>query len=149
MPRPCKRRRVICRPQALSFGPAGTPAPTLEAVSLTRDELEALRLADYEGLYQEQAAAKMKISRQTFGNIVGAARNKVADFLVNGKRLSIEGGAVEVDRCRFVCAACGHAWSVSRGAGRPAACPRCNDAAICCEKKISMDTNNQTCWRMS
>ncbi len=72
------------------------PACTLEQVTLTLDELEALRLADLEGLYQEQAAAKMKISRPTFSRIVAEARHKVAEALVHGKALRLEGGAVRV-----------------------------------------------------
>lgn len=61
---------------------------------LTLDELESLRLADFNGQYQEQAAEQMKISRATFARIVEAARKKVADALVNGKALRIEGGPV-------------------------------------------------------
>jgi predicted DNA-binding protein (UPF0251 family) len=68
----------------------------LEQVALTVDELEALRLADLEGLYQEQAAEEMGVSRQTFGRILEAAHKKVADALVGGKALSIEGGVFEV-----------------------------------------------------
>ena len=64
--------------------------------NLTFDELEAIRLADFEGLYQEQAAKKMNISRQTFGRIVESAHKKIADALVNGKALSIEGGPFEL-----------------------------------------------------
>ena len=64
----------------------------LEAVNLTVDELEAVRLADLEGLYQEAAAEKMRISRQTFGRILESAHKKIADALVNGKALSIQGG---------------------------------------------------------
>ena len=68
----------------------------LEYVALTVDELEAIRLADLEGLYQEQAAAHMNVSRQTFGRILEAAHKKVAEALVHGKALSIEGGSFEV-----------------------------------------------------
>ena len=64
------------------------------------DELEALRLADLESLYQEQAAGRMKVSRQTFGRIVESARRKVAEALVEGKALRIDGGAYEVKRER-------------------------------------------------
>ena len=64
-------------------------------VNLTLDELEAVRLADYEGLYQEDAAGKMIISRQTFGNIIVSAHKKIADALLNAKALKIEGGVVE------------------------------------------------------
>lgn len=67
----------------------------LKEVGLTLDELEAIRLADLEGLYQEDAAGQMKISRQTFGNIINSAHKKIADALVNGKALKIEGGVVK------------------------------------------------------
>ena len=68
----------------------------LEQVILTEDEWEAVRLADQEGLYQEQAAERMNISRQTFGRIIDSAHKKIADALVNGKALVIEGGTVEM-----------------------------------------------------
>jgi len=67
----------------------------LEEVNLTLDELEAIRLADLEGLYQEDAAKKMGISRQTFGNIINSAHKKIADVLLNAKALKIEGGTIE------------------------------------------------------
>jgi uncharacterized protein len=66
----------------------------LEEVNLTLDELEAVRLADWDGLYQEDAAKKMDISRQTFGNIINSAHKKIADVLLNAKALKIEGGIV-------------------------------------------------------
>jgi predicted DNA-binding protein (UPF0251 family) len=68
---------------------------SLEEVILALDELEAVRLADLEGLYQEDAARKMNVSRQTFGNIVNSAHKKIADVLLNAKALKIEGGAVK------------------------------------------------------
>lgn len=67
---------------------------------MTLDELEALRLADYEGLYHEQGAERMSVSRPTFGRILEAARRKTAEALVYGKSLRIEGGPVEIDRRR-------------------------------------------------
>jgi predicted DNA-binding protein (UPF0251 family)/predicted Fe-Mo cluster-binding NifX family protein len=76
--------------------PAGIPARDLEEVILGFDEAEALRLADLEGLYQEAAARSMGVSRQTFGRIVEIARRKVADALLNGKALRIEGGSAKV-----------------------------------------------------
>ena len=86
----------------MSFKPYGGRSNNGEKVSLTLDELEAIRLADYKGLYQEQAAEKMKISRQTFGNIITSAHKKVADFLVNSKQLMVQGGAIEIKRCNFI-----------------------------------------------
>jgi predicted DNA-binding protein (UPF0251 family) len=62
----------------------------LEEVSLSLDELEAIRLADLEGLYHERAASEMDVSRATFGRILDAARRKVAEAIVNGKALKIE-----------------------------------------------------------
>ena len=96
MPRPRHCRRVGCLPQATFYKPRGIPLSVLQHVNLTVDELEAIRLADLEGLYQEHAAEKMKVSRQTFGRILESAHKKIADALVNGKALSIEGGSIEL-----------------------------------------------------
>jgi predicted DNA-binding protein (UPF0251 family) len=63
----------------------------LEAVELAADELEAIRLADFEGLYQEQAAEQMGVSRQTFGLIIARAHKKVAEALTHGKAIRVEG----------------------------------------------------------
>jgi len=90
MPRPKKDRCVKCKLDACYFKPRGIPLSDLEEMTLDLDEIEALRLADYEGLYHEDAAVKMKISRQTFGRILNAARRKVAECLVKGKALKIE-----------------------------------------------------------
>jgi predicted DNA-binding protein (UPF0251 family) len=62
----------------------------LEQVSLGLDELEAMRLADYDGLYHEEAATSMNVSRATFGRIINEARRKVADAIIHGKALTIE-----------------------------------------------------------
>jgi len=90
MPRPKKDRCVKCRLDACYFKPRGIPLVDLEEVSLTLDEIEAIRLADFEGLYHEGAARRMKISRQTFGRILSVARRKVAECLIKGKALKIE-----------------------------------------------------------
>jgi len=96
MPRPKNFRRVACLPQATYYKPRGVPLAVLECVTLTVDELEAIRLADEQGLYQERAAEKMNVSRQTFGRILESAHRKIADALVNGKALSVEGGVFEM-----------------------------------------------------
>ena len=90
MARPKKLRCVKCKPDATYFKPRGIPMIELEEKALTMDELEAIRLADYERLYQVDAARKMEISRQTFGRILDQAHNKVAECLVKGKALRIE-----------------------------------------------------------
>lgn len=81
------------------FKPAGIPARMLDEVVITLDELESVRLADFEGLYQERAAELMGVSRPTFGRIVEAARRKIADALIHGKLLRIAGGSVAEASC--------------------------------------------------
>lgn len=88
--RPKKERHVCCKIDAKYFKPRGIPMGELEEVVLLADEVEAIRLADLEQLYQEDAALKMKVSRQTFGRIVETARSKIADALINGKALRLE-----------------------------------------------------------
>lgn len=90
MARPKKARLVCCNPAACYFKPRGIPIFRLEEVSLSIDELETLRLADEEGLYHDQAALRMKISRATFGRILREARRKVAFSIIEGKALRIE-----------------------------------------------------------
>ena len=126
MVRPKRCRRVASLPGSSLFKPAGIPACSLGEVVLAVDEYEALRLADYEALYQEQAAERMSVSRQTFGRIVETARKKVAQALVEGLVLRIEGGEVKMAKMRtFECADCQHVWEVAFGTGRPTACPAC------------------------
>ncbi len=126
MPRPQNCRRIAFLPDVTVFKPAGIPGRTLPEIVVTLDELEAIRLADLESLYQEQAASRMEVSRQTFGNIISSAHAKLADCIVNGKMLRIEGGSVMVlQQRRFRCSDCGHAWNVPHGTGRPQGCPSC------------------------
>ena len=96
MPRPCCNRRIAGHPGAAIFKPVGVPRVELEEVVMTLDEFEAIRLADLNGLYQEQAAAEMAVSRPTFSRIVESAHRKLADVLCHGKALRIEGGPVEI-----------------------------------------------------
>lgn len=147
MPRPCKKRRVLCNTETSSFMPCGRQGIDIESISITLDELEAIRLADFEGLYQEQAAVKMQISRQTFGNIISSAHKKVADFLINSKQLTIQGGKVEADHCGFLCGECNHLWSVQCGSEKPSVCPMCKGTDFYCAKK-SINGQNIKCWRI-
>lgn len=83
-------------PGVAYFKPAGIPLRILEEVVVTLDEVESLRLADLEGLYQEKAAEQMKISRPTFSRLIESAHKKVAEALVEGKALRLEGGPVQM-----------------------------------------------------
>ena len=96
MPRPITPREIEEPPQATWFKPTGIPMRELEEVVLTFDEIEAIRLADAEGLYQEQVAEQMKVSRPTVGRILASARQKIAEALVQGKAIRMEGGAVHI-----------------------------------------------------
>jgi predicted DNA-binding protein (UPF0251 family) len=90
MARPKKCRCIKSKPHAIYFKPRGIPLVDLEEVTVSLDEFEAIRLADYEGLYHEDSAEKMMISRPTFGRILSEAHRKVAECLVKGKALRIE-----------------------------------------------------------
>ena len=131
MARPRNCRRVGSIPKSNYFKPRGIPLSMLEEVILTVDECEAIRLADLESLYHEQAAEKMRVSRQTFGRIIESAHKKVAEALVKGKALKIEGGEFEMASMRrFGCSDCRHSWALPYGTGRPENCPSCKSGKI-------------------
>ncbi|ETA67549.1 MAG: uncharacterized protein PWQ51_1294 [Methanolobus sp.] len=89
--RPKAPRRIECSPDVLYFKPRGVPLKELETVALAIEELEALRLADLEGLQQEEAAISMGISRRAFWQDLQNARRKVALALIEGKAIEITG----------------------------------------------------------
>jgi len=133
MPRPTKWRRVASMPQVTYFKPAGIPASTLESVALSVEELEAIRLKDLEGLQQEECAERMRISRPTFHRVLESARQKVADALINGEAIRIEGGNFALASQRFRCRLDGHEWRVPFEevvSGLPLACPRCDSPSV-------------------
>lgn len=95
MSRPKNCRRVSSRPIISGFKPFGIPFSEIEEILLQYDEYEAIKLLDYEGLLQEEAAERMNVSRPTLTRIYTKARQKVAKAFVEGKALLIEGGNVE------------------------------------------------------
>lgn len=95
MPRNKKTRFIRHRPPASLFKPAGVPARELERCTLELDEYEALRLADYEGLSQQEVAERLGVSRPTVSRILSQARATVARAMVEGRALVIEGGPVD------------------------------------------------------
>ncbi len=124
MARPKNPRRVAAAPVATYFKPRGIPMSDLEEVELDLDEFEAIRLADLEGLYQQEAAEAMHVSRQTFARVLESGRRKVAEALVRGRALRIE-GLEPKDATRY-CPRCRHVWIHPPRDGR-AACPSCGD----------------------
>jgi predicted DNA-binding protein (UPF0251 family) len=70
--------------------------PVAGEVFLSIEELETIRLSDFEGLDQEAAANLMTVSRQTYGRILASARRKIGEALITGKALKVEGGTYEI-----------------------------------------------------
>ncbi len=83
-------RNIEADHSGVCFKPCGVRKNALEKVYLLEDEMEALRLADYEGLYQQECADRMGISRTTFSRLIVSARKKIADALLHTKALNIE-----------------------------------------------------------
>lgn len=104
----------------------------LEEVRLTVDEGEAIRLADLLGLSHEEAGRCMGVSRATFGRIIQRARKTVAEALINGKAINIEGGNYKIikELRIFQCLKCDYQWEEPKGTGRPKHCPLCSDKNI-------------------
>jgi len=92
MPRPCKRRRICSMPRCVSFAPENNSDFVRETVTMTLDEFETIRLIDLESMTQEQCALQMDIARTTAQAIYNSARRKLAQCIVYGKKLNIEGG---------------------------------------------------------
>lgn len=93
MPRPKKPRFVSAYPAIAAFVPQGISI--IGEILMSVEELESIRLSDFEHLDQETAANIMGVSRHTYGRILANARSIVAEALVTGKALRIEGGAYE------------------------------------------------------
>jgi predicted DNA-binding protein (UPF0251 family) len=110
----------------------GIPLDQLKTITLLHEELEALRLVDLEGHYQEVAAEEMSVSRSTLQRIVSEARRKVVEALIEGAALHIEGGTFRVASVWWQCENCGHPWEIEHGSGQsaPARCPSCDSHMI-------------------
>jgi predicted DNA-binding protein (UPF0251 family) len=135
VPRRRKRCWVESLPEATYYKPAGVPLRDLDEVILPVEELEAIRLKDLSGLDQEQCAEQMGIARTTFQNHLYAAHAKIAEALVQGKALRIEGGEFEVPAARmFMCTACGHEFEApfcNGQRGSDLTCPSCGQGPVC------------------
>ncbi len=152
MVRPTKPRRVEFIPSLQVFGPYDVDISELEENVLHIEELEAVRLKDLEELDNELCANRMEVSRQTFQRILGTARAKIADSLINGKTIRIEGGNYTRNICLVQCLDCGSTWKetyenfekILKG---DCLCPECGSKRIVCggrEKKMFCRKN---CWR--
>ena len=95
--RPKKYRIVRADPRISQFSPRGRPGRPDE-VNLSMDEYEAVRLADFQGMSQKQAARSMQVSQQTFSRVLSKARKKIADAMVSGKIIKIQGGSYVINQ---------------------------------------------------
>ncbi|HHV40259.1 MAG: DUF134 domain-containing protein [Bacteroidales bacterium] len=117
MPNRKRRRRMSALPPMEGFRPYGTPRRNRESVELLFEEFEAIRLADYENLTQEEAAKRMNISRPTFTRLYDKARKAVARAFVENKTISIRGGHYEFEEHRHRCRRCQQDYSSDTPAG--------------------------------
>jgi predicted DNA-binding protein (UPF0251 family) len=137
MARPTKWRKIEYIPMISYFIPS--EIETIEAPEniLKLEELEAIRLKDLEGLEQEECAVKMEVSRPTFQRILLAAREKVADSLINGKIIHIEGGNFTRKICSVKCMDCEKVWKDSFEnleiiKSEKYTCPYCGSVKVIC-----------------
>lgn len=124
MPKPKKERFVRFPPPVSLFRPIGIPSSQLCDVVLFLDEYEALRLVDHEGMDQAMAAEELGVSRATCARILESAHGKIADAIVSGCAIRIEGGNFRLGRNRYRCLSCGNVWESGFEAERPE-CPEC------------------------
>lgn len=123
MPRPKQDRKIANPPLMQGFKPFGIPRRMLSSVSMLFDEYEAVRLLDYEGMNQEQAAVIMNVSRPTLTRIYEKARKTIASAFVEGKMIIIEGGNVQFDKQWFRCKRC---FKLVDGVENHTPCKDCN-----------------------
>lgn len=129
--RPKCLRKVESQPKVDYFKPRGIPLTQLETVKLTLEELEAIRLVDYDGLEQEDSAKKVRVSRRTLTRDLKSGRMKIADALLNGKAIEIRGGYFLASGERlYACAEEGHQWKEAAGNKKPGECPTCGSKKI-------------------
>jgi uncharacterized protein len=98
MPRPRRLRRIFFQPGVTYFKPRGIPMRHLDEVVLSFDELEAIRLIDFQELDQKQVAKKMDISQSTLSRLLKQGRKRLSDAIINGKAIKIQGGDFKISK---------------------------------------------------
>lgn len=152
MARPTKWRKIEHIPAIPFFVPSETAVPQLPKNILKLEELEAIRLKDLEGLEQGECAVRMEISRPTFQRILLSAREKVADSLINGKMIHIEGGNFTRNICPIKCNDCEKEWkesienleTIKTG---DYLCPGCHSVNVACQENCKDKSCKKNCRR--
>jgi len=152
MARPTKWRKIENIPLIPYFIPSETNIAEVPVNILKLEELEAIRLKDLEGLEQGECAEKMEISRPTFQRILISAREKIADSLVNGKIIHIEGGNFTQNICPVRCSNCGKEWiesyeNMESIKSEDYSCPACGSAKVICMQSCKGKFGRRNCWR--
>ncbi len=122
MARHTKNRLVSSPPEVTYFRPEGVPSRCADEVSISLEEMEAVRLRDLEGMEQDAGAVQMGISRPTFYRVLASARKKIAEALLNGKAVRINGGHFEFTNAISI--------SGCPNEGRSDCCLRCPKASF-------------------
>ena len=147
MSRP-KNNRIVHEPPIFTeFKPAGIPGKSLKQIQYTLDEFEAMRLADFMGLTHEEAASEMEVSRSTFSRLIEKSRKKIAEFIIQGKMLTIDGGNIHFRRNIIQCCDCGHMYKIKIDTPMTE-CPECHSKNLlnlaggfghgeCCRERFS------------
>lgn len=133
MPRPIKCRKIEKLPECSYFKPMGVPLYELEEVTLKIEEFEAIRLKDSVGLDQSSCSEKMAVSRQTFQRIYYSAKEKIADALVNGKAIKIQGGNYSKSKCKMICKDCNSEVEIVFDSKEEIKCPNCESRLLVCK----------------
>ena len=152
MARPIKLRKIEKIPAAPYFVPSEAGIEGVEVSVLLVEEIEAIRLKDLEGLEQAECAERMEVSRPTFQRILLSARKKIADSLINGMAIHIDGGNYTRYICNVMCDDCNTQWKesfenlqlIKEG---KYACPTCGSIKIDCLKKCRGKFCNKNCWK--
>ena len=152
MARPTKWRKIESIPAISYFVPAEKENTDILKNILKLEELEAIRLKDLEGLEQGECAERMEVSRPTFQRILLSAREKIADSLVHGKAIRIEGGNFTQNICPIRCLNCGKEWSESfehleSMTDNHFVCPDCGSTKIACGQSCRGRLGHGNCWR--
>lgn len=152
MARPTKWRKIANIPTVTYFVPSGKENLEVPENILKLEELEAIRLKDLENLEQSDCADKMEISRPTFQRILLSAREKIADSLVNGKTIHIEGGNFTRNICSVKCLDCGKEWQESLENlkavnGDSYVCSVCGSKKVTCGQNCRGKFGRGNCWR--
>jgi len=147
MARPVKWRRIEYMPTVLKFSPSD--ADVSKGVNVLKfEEIEAIRLKDLEGMEQAECASQMEVSRPTFQRILLSAREKIADSLINGKEIQIEGGHYTRNICPLRCLDCGREWNeslenIEQSQAENPICPKCHSEHLQCCPDDPSERGNQ------